>query len=66
MVIRNAAVNDAEHLAFLINLAGEGLPLFLWRRMADPGQDPLRVGAAPPPTLEGAVKNGSRARFRLS
>jgi len=54
MVIRNATANDAEHLALLINLAGEGLPLFLWRRMANPGQDPLRVGASRAAREEGS------------
>lgn len=45
MNIRNATIGDAEHLAFLINLAGEGLPAFLWRDMAEQGQDPLAIGA---------------------
>lgn len=45
MKIRDATVSDVEHLAFLINLAGEGLPMFLWRDMTEPGQDPLAVGA---------------------
>lgn len=45
MSIRDATVDDARHLAFLINLAGEGLPETLWRRMAGPGEDSLAVGA---------------------
>ena len=45
MKIRDATVSDVEHLAFLINLAGEGLPMFLWRKMGEPGQDPLALGA---------------------
>lgn len=45
MKIRDATKDDAEHLAFLINLAGEGLPEFLWQEMAGEGQDPLAVGA---------------------
>ena len=54
MIIRNATVNDAEHLAFLINLAGEGLPMFLWRQMAEPRQDPLSVGASRAAREEGS------------
>jgi ribosomal protein S18 acetylase RimI-like enzyme len=45
MNVRDGTKNDAEHLAFLINLAGEGLPKFLWRQMAEAGQDPLAFGA---------------------
>jgi ribosomal protein S18 acetylase RimI-like enzyme len=45
MNVRNATKQDAEHLAFLINLAGEDLPKLLWRRMADAGQEPLAFGA---------------------
>lgn len=45
MNIRDATVDDARHLAFLINLAGEGLPHTLWRQMAAPGEDPQAVGA---------------------
>jgi ribosomal protein S18 acetylase RimI-like enzyme len=45
MNVREATKNDAEDLAFLINLAGEGLPRFLWRRMAKSGQDPMSLGA---------------------
>jgi ribosomal protein S18 acetylase RimI-like enzyme len=45
MIVRDAKVDDARHLAFLINLAGEGLPETLWRGMAVPGEDSLAVGA---------------------
>lgn len=45
MKIRDANLSDVEHLAFLINLAGEGLPMFLWSDMARQGQDPLAIGA---------------------
>ena len=44
MNIRNATKDDAEELAFLLDLAGEGLPSHLWRRMAEGGQDPETVG----------------------
>jgi ribosomal protein S18 acetylase RimI-like enzyme len=54
MNIRNAATSDAEHLAFLLNVAGEGLPIFLWRQMTERGQDPLAVGALRASRAEGA------------
>jgi ribosomal protein S18 acetylase RimI-like enzyme len=54
MITRNATANDAQHLAILINEAGEGLPRFLWRRMAGPGQDPFEIGAARAAREEGS------------
>ena len=42
--IRDACTNDCAELAQLINVAGEGLPLYLWRQMAAPGQDPWDIG----------------------
>lgn len=41
---RLAKPDDAAALALLVNMAGEGLPLHLWGRMAQPGQDPWDVG----------------------
>ena len=31
-------------LAELVNIAGEGMPYYLWTKMACPGQDPWEVG----------------------
>ena len=31
-------------MAELINIAGEGLPVYLWSKMAEPGQSPWAVG----------------------
>jgi ribosomal protein S18 acetylase RimI-like enzyme len=45
MIIRDATINDAEDLARLLNMAGEGMPLHLWKQMAEKGQDPMSVGA---------------------
>ena len=42
--IRPAAPGDAAELAVLINYAGEGLPVYLWERMAEPGETPWDVG----------------------
>jgi ribosomal protein S18 acetylase RimI-like enzyme len=33
-------------MAELVNIAGEGLPLYLWSKMTTPGQDPWEVGRA--------------------
>lgn len=42
--VRPATLQDAELLAELVNYAGEGLPLYLWGRLAQPGQSPWEVG----------------------
>ena len=41
---RPATADDDAALAELVNMAGEGLPLYLWTRMAGPGEDPWAVG----------------------
>jgi len=41
---RHATPEDAHSLAELVNMAGEGLPLYLWTKMAEPGEDPWEVG----------------------
>jgi ribosomal protein S18 acetylase RimI-like enzyme len=45
-LIRPAAVNDAKALAELVNFAGDGLPFYLWAKMAKGGEDPWSVGRA--------------------
>lgn len=42
--IRQAEPSDAESLAKLINLAGEGIPNWLWTRACVEGQTPLEIG----------------------
>jgi len=42
--IRPAIKADAHALADLINFAGEGLPLYLWKKMAEPGETAWEVG----------------------
>ena len=44
MTVRDAVWTDCAELAQLINLAGEGLPLYLWQQMAGPGEDPWQIG----------------------
>ena len=41
---RSGQINDAPVLAELVNYAGEGLPLYLWSKMAGPGETPEEVG----------------------
>ena len=41
---RAATPDDAPALAELINMAGEGLPLYLWDGLAEPGQTAWEVG----------------------
>lgn len=45
MNIRKAVKQDAKDLAYLINLAGEGLPEYLWQTACSDEQDPLAFGA---------------------
>jgi ribosomal protein S18 acetylase RimI-like enzyme len=44
--IRPATLQDASALAELVNFAGQGLPLYLWGKMAEAGEDPWAVGRA--------------------
>jgi ribosomal protein S18 acetylase RimI-like enzyme len=41
---RRAEAKDARALAELVNFAGEGLPLYLWERLKQPGQTAWDVG----------------------
>jgi ribosomal protein S18 acetylase RimI-like enzyme len=41
---RRATPDDAAALAELINFAGEGLPLYLWNKLAAPGESAWDVG----------------------
>lgn len=43
--IRAAEIRDAWRLAQLMDLAGEGIPMYLWRESAGPEGHPLEVGA---------------------
>ena len=42
--LRVAAPDDAAAMAELVNFAGDGLPLYLWGKMAERGQDAWEVG----------------------
>jgi ribosomal protein S18 acetylase RimI-like enzyme len=43
-VLRSARAADAADLARLADLAGEGLPRYLWAKLAETGEDPFAVG----------------------
>jgi hypothetical protein len=45
---RRATQGDAQALAELVNIAGEGLPLYLWGKMPRPARAPGRSAAAAP------------------
>jgi len=65
MKVRDATADDARDLAFLINLAGEGLPETLWRRMAGPGEDSLDVGARRAARDEGSFSYRNAKIFEI-
>jgi ribosomal protein S18 acetylase RimI-like enzyme len=45
-LLRPARKTDAASLAVLVDMAGEGMPAFLWSQMREPGQSVLEVGRA--------------------
>lgn len=45
VTIKKAKGEDAPKLAVPMNIAGEGIPAWLWERMADPGEDVMAFGA---------------------
>lgn len=52
--LRGATKSDSHAMAELVNFAGEGLPLYLWERMAADGQSGWDVGRARAARDEGA------------
>jgi len=52
--IRNAAKEHAGELAYLINLAGEGIPEYLWKGMIEADESALDVGARRAARAEGS------------
>jgi ribosomal protein S18 acetylase RimI-like enzyme len=54
MTFRPATKADASALAELVNYAGEGLPLYLWTKLAAKGEDPWDIGRARAAREEGA------------
>jgi ribosomal protein S18 acetylase RimI-like enzyme len=46
IAIRAATPSDAAAMARFVDMAGEGLPYYLWSKLAGQGEDPWAVGAA--------------------
>src|SRR3546814_6206272 len=42
--LRHGTIEDAPILTELVNYAGEGMPLYLWSKMAQPGESGWDVG----------------------
>lgn len=42
--VTDATKQDARHLAYLVNLAGEGMPFHMWHTMCAPGQQVIDLG----------------------
>lgn len=51
---RPARKTDAPSLAELVNYAGEGMPLYLWSKLARSGEDPWEIGRTRAAREEGA------------
>lgn len=51
--IRQALATDAHQLAKLIDIAGEGIPSWLWQKSCQDGQSPLDIGTQRAQRLEG-------------
>ena len=64
--IRPATPQDAGALAALVNFAGEGLPSYLWTKMAMSGEDPWSVGRARARREECNNYRRGRQCFRVS
>jgi ribosomal protein S18 acetylase RimI-like enzyme len=66
---RRATLDDAAAMAELVNFAGENLPVYLWSKMAEPGQSAWEVGRLRAQREQGAfsfrntvvVEEGGRA-----
>lgn len=52
--LRRATIEDAQILAELVSPAGEGLPLYLWSRLAGPGETAGEIGRRRATREEGA------------
>lgn len=61
-----ATPDDSDALAQLINMAGEGLPLHLWQRMAEPGETAWDVGRRRAQRTEGAFSYRNAVTLRAS
>jgi ribosomal protein S18 acetylase RimI-like enzyme len=62
--IFQATAADADALAHLINIAGEGLPLYLWERMRKQGETAWDVGRRRAQRAEGAFSYRNAVTLR--
>jgi ribosomal protein S18 acetylase RimI-like enzyme len=62
---RAATPSDATALAAFVNMAGEGLPLYLWTKMAEPGEDSWQVGASRARREEGSFSYRNAILFEV-
>ncbi len=44
MGFRRATVHDVDAMVELVNFAGEGMPVYVWERLAEPGESAWDVG----------------------
>jgi ribosomal protein S18 acetylase RimI-like enzyme len=59
-----ARAEDADALAHLVNMAGEGLPLFVWERLREPGETAWDVGRRRARRSEGAFSYRNAVTLR--
>lgn len=59
-----ATPDDADALAQLVNMAGEGMPLYLWERMAGPGETAWDVGRRRARRADGAFSYRNAVTLR--
>lgn len=57
--LRPSVVADAGALAELLNLAGEGIPAFIWGQLAESGETALDVGAQRAAERKGSFSHGA-------
>src|SRR6516164_5121471 len=64
-VVRPARIEDADVLAELVDYAGEGLPSYLWHKIAGPGETPHgKTGGLEPVRNRQSSCGGSSATHR--
>jgi hypothetical protein len=56
---RRAVLSDAPSLAELVNFAGEGVPYYLWERMAKEGESAWEVGRSRAEREQGGFSFGT-------
>ena len=62
---RQATARDARAMAELINFAGEGLPLYLWSKMGQPGESAWEIGMQRAQREAGSFSFGNTALLEV-